>query len=125
MNRGMIRSVGVGLLVVLSMFFTGCDGGGGGDAAPSVDVTGRWSGSSSEGFPFQFNLQQSGASIGGTTTAGGDTASVAGSVTGNRVEFTILWPDTGETVRADVTGNAMAGTIRQGDMEVSFSARRS
>lgn len=124
MNKMVRWCGGIVALSGLLVFFAGCDDGGGGPA-PTVDVTGRWEGTSGGGQAFTFDLVQTGASVSGTTTAGAYTAEVAGSVEGNRVEFTILWPDIEETVSADVTGNTLSGTVRQEDIEVPFSATRS
>lgn len=115
-----MRRVGwlaVGMLLVA---LAGCASGGGGmqQAAPTVDITGKWQGSwvarqqSQGGGQIQMDVKQTGAKFAGNilvTGAPNDPSGLTeGFVTGNRVEISVPAGATGSLM---VNGDDMTGLI--------------
>jgi len=107
-------------------------GEAGGDA-PTVDVTGSWEvivGAQGMEMPFTMELAQEGAEFSGTMASPemGEARVTGGSVSGNRLQFTLVFsmgPEAMEvSVRATVEGETMEGN-GSGEMgSFSFSASR-
>ncbi len=113
----------MGCLALMAML-AGC-GGGGDSPSPSVDVSGHWTGRSSVGIGFTMDLTQTGASVSGSSTAGGETGQTVGSVDGNTFSFSIVWPASGTgTGQATVEGNTMSGTEQEAGGSGTFTATR-
>jgi hypothetical protein len=99
-------------------------GGGGTDPSPSVDVTGRWIGTASDSSgagEMAWEVQQTGDSFAGTMTlTDGATGykgrgDVSGTVSGSKIEFSIIIPLDGfdepwAACAASVSGTAQVGS---------------
>lgn len=95
-------------MLVLALALTGC--GGGGASSPSVDVSGRWRATASNGDVSVLTLHQD---ANGIVTGTADDGTVMGSVDGDHLSLQAqLDPSWGisETVEATVSGNTMSGT---------------
>ena len=121
-----VKTVAVLVMLLATSLFIGCDSGGGGgdDPVPSVDVTGRWSGETSQGNPVLLNLAQDGANVSGTAIRGDQTGSVVGTVDGNTFSFTEVLSAIETSGSATVEGNSMRGTLTENGQDYGFTARR-
>jgi len=108
------------LAIVAAMM--GC-GGGSDDGAPTVDVTGTWVAKLSDGSNIKLPVQQSGSSLQGSF----DRGTIAGSVSGNQVSFSLIFTDgTTASGSGTVTGNTMSGSWQYSDgSQGTFNASRS
>ena len=98
------------ILSILAM--AGC--GGGDDGGSTVDVTGTWTGSSSNDPRVTAVLVQDGDTVTGTL----DGVSVTGSVDGSQVEMTVPGGEgDAVTVEGTVDGDVMSGTWESTDGE--------
>lgn len=89
----------------------GCEGGGDDDAAPTVDVTGSWRGTSTfagEASSGTLTLAQDGSSVTGTDEDG---VQYAGSVSGNTLHLTSSVSNGGDVVSIDVEGPVTGDTM--------------
>ncbi|MCX7006151.1 MAG: hypothetical protein NTY53_02695 [Kiritimatiellaeota bacterium] len=92
-------------LVVLMLVVVGC--GGGGDSGPSVDVTGTWRVSASDGSASSMSLTQD---ANGVVTGTVDGIPMTGSVDGNNLSLSASPdPSTVLSIAGTVEGNTMSG----------------
>ena len=93
-------------LLVLMLAVVGC---GGGDSGPSVDVTGTWRATASNGNVYTTVIQQDANGV-VTGIMGG--IPVTGSVDGNHITMGATPAlDTSLTIEGDVDGNTASGTF--------------
>lgn len=102
----------VSIMIVGTILFCGCESSSSDSSSPSVDVTGRWTGTfhnettGSTGTHW-IELVQSGNSV----TGQHDQGTLTGSVSGNTFSFTMTFPwDNPVTGSMTVTGDTMTGT---------------
>lgn len=117
------------MLLVTCFFLGACGGGGGGSsstpaAAPSVDVTGIWTGtltsSVSGTVTATLKVTQTGASVTGNyISSNGAFGNVSGTVSGNTLSFKITPSQAGCT--GDLSGSGVATTPSSGQPTMSFN----
>lgn len=90
---------------------------------PTVDVSGNWTGQSSDGIRFRASLAQNGSNLsGGVLRSDGLRGSIAGSVEKDKASWRMIW-DTGTTgsYSGRVDGNRMTGTFKENWQGVRIS----
>ena len=114
-------AVGIAMAAIAGMsVFLGCDNGGGGSSNSSsssttgaaINVVGYWEGNveNGSGAPFSLNLQtQDGDAVTGRGGHLSTVGTLTGTVSGNVLTFTIVWP-AGSTVAGLANNGVMTGT---------------
>lgn len=102
------------LLLAVSLvipLLCGCDGGGDDDPAPSVDVTGKWTGTSTfagETSSETLRLTQNEADVTGTDADG---VNYSGTVSGKKLRLTASVSNGADVVSLSVSGNVEGDTM--------------
>lgn len=114
----------------------GCDGGGGDDAAPTVDVTGTWKGTSTflgQTDSETLSLSQNGSDVSGTDPEG---LNYSGSVSGKTLTLTTSVSNGSDVLSLHVTGDVegdsvvlsgtVSGTIEGANIDgpITFNLKR-